>query len=306
MQDVSKRAKTDMDQPAPPTFSARLAAHYDHCGALLHEHDRDRWLACLFAPDAARRHLHALYAFALEIARVRENVSDPGPGEIRMQWWVDAIEGETRGDVRAHPVADALIDTIFRFRLPRAAFTSLVEARRFDLYDEPFPDIEALEAYCGATSSLLFRLASMVLAGGREPGGADAAGYAGVAYALTGLMRAFPFHAAQGRLYVPADLLAAHGVATAAAIVRPATPGLLESLAELRALARRRYGQAMETIGKVEPPARAAFAPLAVAPLYLRAMERGGYQPFTTDVAVAQWRRQWAMWTAMRRLTRAS
>ncbi len=291
-----------MNEPTPS--ADRLAAHYEHCGALLYEHDRDRWLACLFAPDAARKHLHAIYAFALEIARVRENVSDPGPGEIRMQWWVDAIEGETRGDVRAHPVASALIDTIFTFKLPRAAFTSLIEARRFDLYDEPFPDVEALEAYCGATSSLLFRLATIVLAGGGEPGGADAAGYAGVAYALTGLIRAFPFHAAQGRLYVPTDVLAARGVATAAAIVRPAAPGLVEALRDLRALARRRHDQALEAIAGVEPQARVAFAPLAVAPLYLKAMERADYHPFSTDVAVAQWRRQWAMWTGVRRFMR--
>ena len=295
-----------MTQPPGPAAlradkEARLAAHYDHCGALLHAHDRDRWLGALFAPERSRKHLHALYAFALEIARIRENVRDPAPGEIRMQWWIDAIEGETRGDVGAHPVANALIDTIFTFQLPRAAFTDLIEARRFDLYDDPFPDVEALETYCGHTSSLLFRLATIILSDGREPGGADAAGYAGVAYALTGLMRAFPFHAAQGRLYLPADVLAAHGVATGAAIVRPASPGLLDALAEIRALSRRRLDQAAEALPHVAPPARAAFAPLAVAPLYLKAMEQGGYHPFSTDVTVAQWRRQWAMWRFMRK-----
>lgn len=296
-----------------PAFSARaagdesarrLADHYDYCEKVLREQDRDRWLACMFAPAESRPRLHALYAFSLEIARIRENVSDPMPGEIRMQWWVDAIQGEARGDVRAHPVADALIDTIRAYSLPRAAFVDLVEARRFDLYDEPMASLEALETYCGHTSSALFRLAAIILADGREPGGAEAAGYAGVAYALTGLMRAFPWRAAQGQLYVPADMLERRGATPAAALARPANPALLAALADLRALARQRYDEALRAASGVTPQARAAFLPLASTPLYLAVMEQAAYQPFTTPVDAPQWRRQWAMWRMARRLGR--
>ena len=77
----------------------RLGEAYIHCDQLLREHDLDRWLACLFAPWAKRRYLHALYAFNLEVARVREIVSDPMPGEIRDQWWREALVGEARGQV---------------------------------------------------------------------------------------------------------------------------------------------------------------------------------------------------------------
>ena len=279
----------------------RMAENYAHCEQLLRTHDRDRWLACMFAPTSARPRLDALYAFSLEIARIRETVSDPMPGEIRMQWWVDAIEGEARGDVRSHPVAAALIDTIRAFSLPRAAFTDLVEARRFDLYDEPMADLKELEAYCGRTASALFRLASIILAEGAEPGGAEAAGYAGVAYALTGLLRSFPWLAARGQIYVPAEILERHGVTPAAALVRPAKPGLVAALADLRALARRRHGEALAHLAAVTPKARAAFAPLACAPLYLLAMERPDYQPFSSRIDVAQWRRQWAIWRFSRK-----
>ena len=279
----------------------KMAVNYAHCEQLLRTHDRDRWLACMFAPAGLRHRLHALYAFSLEIARVRETVSDPMPGEIRMQWWVDAIEGEARGEVRAHPVAAALIDTIRAFSLPRTAFTDLVEARRFDLYDEPMADLKELEAYCGRTASALFRLASIILAEGGEPGGAEAAGYAGVAYALTGLLRSFPWLAARGQIYVPAETLESHGVTPAAALVRPAKPGLVAALADLRALARRRNGEALAHLAAVTPKARAAFAPLACAPLYLQAMERPDYQPFSSRIDVAQWRRQWAIWRFSRK-----
>ena len=99
-----------------------------HCEALVRAADRDRYLAGLFAPAAVRRHLYALYAFASEVARVREAAREPLPGEIRLQWWSDALGGDARGEVAANPVAAALIDTIEQCALPKA--TSMRSTRR--------------------------------------------------------------------------------------------------------------------------------------------------------------------------------
>src|SRR3954463_3398471 len=109
---------------------------FPHCEALVREADKDRFLATLFAPAKYRRPLFALYAFNLEIARVRELAREPMPGEIRLQWWRDVFSAAGGGDVRAHPVAAALTDTIVRHRLPLPVFTELIEARAFDLYDD--------------------------------------------------------------------------------------------------------------------------------------------------------------------------
>ncbi|MDE2577865.1 MAG: squalene/phytoene synthase family protein [Hyphomicrobiales bacterium] len=274
---------------------ADLSTHYAYCENLVREQDKDRWLACLFAPEESRRRLFALYAFNAEIARVREAVSAPTPGEIRLQWWIDALQGEARGDVRANPVTDALIDVIRACRLPRQAFVDIIEARRFDLYDDPMETLPQLDAYCGHTSSALFRLAAIICADGEDPGGADAAGYGGLAYALTGLLRAFPRHAAEGRLYIPAHMLEAHGVATNAALMRPASAGLIATLAELRALAREHLARANAALKHVSSPARVAFVPLALAPLYLDALDRHAGEPFA-ETSVPQWRRQWELW----------
>src|SRR5436305_9654489 len=166
-------------QRTETTRAASLAGHYEYCGALVHQHDRDRWLASLFAPADKRPHLNALYAFNIEVARIGAVVSDPMPGEIRMQWWTDALEDAARGDVRAHPVAHAFLDTTDKCGLPRADFAALIEARRFDLYDEPMPDVPALIAYCDATASCLFRAAAQILSAEQA---ADAAHAAGIAY----------------------------------------------------------------------------------------------------------------------------
>src|SRR3954462_285606 len=106
---------------------------FAHCEALVRAADRDRFLATLFAPRERRAALFALYAFNIEIARVREVVRDPLAGEIRLQWWSDALGGEARGDAEANPVAGALIATAARHRLPVQCLKSLIAARRFDL-----------------------------------------------------------------------------------------------------------------------------------------------------------------------------
>ena len=84
-----------------------------------------------------RRALYALYAFNLEVARTRELAREPMPGEIRLQWWRDVLGGAGRGEIDAHPVAAALRDVVVRYRLPPKMLLELIDARSFDLYNEP-------------------------------------------------------------------------------------------------------------------------------------------------------------------------
>lgn len=281
--------------------TSALAEQYLYCDEAIRSADRDRWLANLLAPADKRWHLSALYAFSLEIARVREIVAEPLPGQMRFQWWRDALAGEARGGIEGHPVAAALIDTIERFRLPRKAFTDLIAARTFDLYDDPMPSEADLEGYCGETSSALIRLATLVLAGGADPGGAEAAGHAGVAYAMTGLMRALPWHSARGQVFLPADLLARHGIGRDALLARRPSAALAAVLAEMRARVRGHLEAARTAMARVQRPARAAFLPMALCPAYLGLMERPSYDPFATRIDLPQWRKQWILWRASRR-----
>lgn len=121
----------------------------DVCLATLRDTDRDRYLACLLSPADRRNALAALYAFNAEIARIRDSVREALPGEVRMQWWHDLLEGSPHGDSQSHPVASALLETIERYRLPRPVLSNMIEARIFDLYDDPFEDRNALEGYAG-------------------------------------------------------------------------------------------------------------------------------------------------------------
>ena len=272
-----------------------------HCSEIFREGDRDRWLAHLFAPAAHRTGLAALYAFNVEIARIRDLVSGAMPGEVRLQWWADVIGGQGRGAVESHPVAAALNRTIVAYDLPRRPFLDLIEARRFDLYDDPMPDLASLEGYCGETASALFRLASLILAGGADPGFADAAGHAGVAYGITGLLRAFPIHAARGQVYLPADVLVRHGAERDDILNGRAGPPLLAALAALRSEGRRHLKAANDALPSAPASVRIALLPLALLEGWLGRMEGPAYQPFRDTADVPQWRRQWALWRRWRK-----
>ncbi len=270
---------------------------YEHCARTVRERDRDRYIADLFAPTAQRKHLFALHAFSIEVARIRDTVSDPTLGEIRLQWWRDALTTGGGG----HPVATALIETIRAFALPVAGFEGLIDARVFDLYDDQMPSQRDLEGYAGETTSALIQLAAIVLAGGHDPRVATAAGHAGVAYAMTGLMRALPIHAARGQCYLPADIAAAHGFDRKALAKGQATPELLSMLADLRRVARNHLALAMPEIANLPQTLKPAFLPVALVGPLLDRMDRPDYDPFSGRVDLTPLRRQWIIWRAARR-----
>jgi phytoene synthase len=270
-----------------------------HCENLVRAGDKDRWLASLFAPADRRPHLHALYAFNLEVARVRELAREPMAGEIRLQWWREVIAGTRPGEAAANPVAAALLETIARYGLSSETPADLIEARAFDLYDDPMPTLAAFAAYGRRTASGLIELAAQVL-DRAHVGVGDAAGPAGIAYATAGLLRAFARHASRGQLYLPADVLERHGVTTSDVFAGRVTEPLRAALAELRAFARGNLAAFAARRGELPAAVVPAFLPVALVPAYLARMERRDYDPFTTAVEMAQWRRQWTLWRAAR------
>jgi phytoene synthase len=273
---------------------------FAHCETLVRAADKDRFLATLFAPAKRRDALVALYAFNLEIARVREVVRDPVAGEIRLQWWSDVLSGAGRGEVAAHPVAAALLASVARYQLPPERFQALIEARRFDLYDEPMRTLAELEAYADGASANLIALAAQILAGGGEADIGLLSHHAGLAHALAGLLAAFPIHAARGQLFVPLEVLARHEADRQDVMAGDATPQLHAALAELRLLARGHLREAQQLLATAPSAVVPALLPVALAGPTLARMERRGYDPFV-PVEIPPWRRQWLIWRAARR-----
>ena len=267
---------------------------YAEARARLRVADPDRYFATLFAPEPARNSLFAIHAFDCEIARIRQIVSEPLPGEVRIQWWRDTIEGGAPQSV-GHPLARALLVSIERFRLPIQAFLDLLDARIFDLYDDLMPKWSDLEGYCGETSAALVRLSTIILANGEDPGAADASGHAGVAIGFGRMLRALPFEARQGLILLPEEALKPYNIRRADLVAGQDAPELRSVLQQARLRLQGHLKAFHDLSGTIAPALRPAFLPLACVPLYLKQMEKGGYQPFATEIAIPDWRRIWAM-----------
>lgn len=262
-------AMTDSDLDSP---LAALVRRYDH----------DRYLTTLFAPAAARPALFAIAAFNHELAKTREVVSEAMLGEIRLQWWSDAVGECFAGSPRRHEVVTPLAEAIQRFGLDRAPFDRMIEARRFDLGDSAPPDLNALESYCADTAGAVVMLGLQVL-GVEDPDSHEAARHVGIAYGLTGLLRAVPFHAQDRRVYLPTQVVEAVAADMGGLFDLKPHEGLERAVAALASTAANHLRLARRIKG-LSKSARTGLLVGRLAQTYLGALRRAGHNVFDARV----------------------
>ena len=210
--------------------------------------------------------MFSLYAFNYEIARIAETVHEPMLGDIRLAWWRETVEGARAGTPRDHDVARALARALKRNHLRQEYFERMISARAFDQSKELFADMEALEEYADATSGSVMRLAARVLGASNRLD--TVAREAGIAYALAGVLRSIPFHAAQGKLFLPADLLREADLSPEDVLAGQGGEKLETVKMKIAQRALRRLSSARKY--RIPREALAAFLPAALVPLMLR------------------------------------
>jgi phytoene synthase len=283
---------------APSARRSSVAASLSPVASIVRRHDRDRFQTALFAPAATREALFALYAFNYEIARVRESVREPMLGQIRLQWWREAIDAAYgAAEPRRHEVVEPLTAAIRTHGLGREQFARLIEARERDLDDAPLATLAALEDYAEGTSAPLIRLALEAL-GAATPQTLDAATEIGIAYALAGLIRAMPVHARAGRLMMPDDIAAEAGLDPADYAALRATPALCRAVEAIARTASRHLAAARAIRRDVPKAALPALLPARIAAHALIRLERAGFDPFSgagESDPLQSWRLAFAM-----------
>jgi len=206
----------------------------EYCLAQLRRFDRDRALTVLAAPRHAAADLAVLSAFNLELALVRDSVSEPMLGRIRLQWWREALDGLYAGQPRRHAVLESLAALNARRPLTRALIERMIDARESE-FDEIVPaDLEALESYVDATAGGLLRLAAEAV--GVDPG-AEVIRRVGLGFGLAGVARSTLHLARARRTLLPQALLAQHGVSLDRLYELKPQPGLDAAIADLAAVA---------------------------------------------------------------------
>lgn len=172
------------------------------CAAQVEKGDPDRWRTAMTAPPDKRGGLMALYAFNLEIARAPWVASEEMIAQIRLRWWMDAVEEAVSGaPVRRHEIAEPLSEAIRAATLPQALFDEMIAARLTDATAEPHADGAALTRYIEHTSAHLMELAARHL--GAPETALPAVRNYGYGTGVAALLRALPQLRARGRDPLP-------------------------------------------------------------------------------------------------------
>jgi 15-cis-phytoene synthase len=268
------------------------------CADLVRSHDFARYASTLFVSPDERRALLALYAFNVEIVRVRDQVTQPLPGEVRLQWWSDMLEGDGHGGVEGHPVASELLLAIRHFQLPIEPLTRLIDEHQFDVYNDPMPTLASLEGYVTDTSSALLALAARIAA---APSAEieHLARHAGLAQGFARVIATLPRDAVRRQLFVPVQLLARQGIGAEAIFAGKETAAVRAAVDQLIGEARRHLDTAFGLLPHIAPEARPIFLPLAVVKRDLQLMARADSDPFAPP-APSRFRTLWTLWRASR------
>jgi phytoene synthase len=255
-----------------------------------------RYASTVFVDAEQRRALLALYAFNVEISRVRDQVTQPLAGEIRLRWWTDMLAGEGHGGVEGNPVASELKLAIDRFQLPVEPLMRLIDEHQFDLYNDPMPTLAALEGYVTETVSALFALAARVAA---APSAEieHLARHAGLAQGFTQVIAALPRDAARRQLFVPAQLLAKQGIGAEHIFAARQTPSVRAAVDQLIEEARRHLDTAFGLLNDIAPEARPIFLQLAMVRRDLAQMSRADRDPFVPHIP-SRFQTLWTLWRA--------
>ena len=240
----------------------------------------DRYLAALLAPRPVRNDLIAIAAFSSELLRARDIVRDPMIGEIRLQWWRDALQALGRGERTANPVADALGAVMFARNLAPALLEAPIEARSRELQAAADGAVPG-ESVAVAAEASLFKAALLILDVPATPASDAACADAGGAY---GLARGLAAASARQGNSAPAAALA-HGAA----------------MLLIRTQAREALVAARQRVAGLGPGALVAFLPLVMVEPYLRAQERRHAEHPEHFAHITPLRRIWRIWRANRR-----
>jgi phytoene synthase len=191
----------------------QLQAAYAHCAAIAARHGKSYHLATRLLTADRRPAVHALYAAARTADDLVDHPGADPAGDLAD--WSRAVLADLDAGWSDDPVRLALVDTFGRYGIPVEHLVDFLAAMTSDLEVTGYADMAALDRYMWGSAAVIGLQVLPVL--GTAPGVAleEAAPHAialGEAFQLTNFLRDVGEDADRGRVYLPADLLAAHGV----------------------------------------------------------------------------------------------
>ncbi|XP_065524697.1 NADH dehydrogenase (ubiquinone) complex I, assembly factor 6 isoform X2 [Lathamus discolor] len=182
-----------------------------YCAELVRKRDYEGFLCSLLLPAESRTSAFALRAFNVELAQIKDSITQKTTGLMRMQFWRDAVEGIYCDNPPHQPIATELWRAVKRHNLTKMWFMKIIDEREKNLDDRPYRNIQELEKYAENTQSALLYL-TLEMLGVRNVNADHAASHIGKAQGIVTCLRATPYHCTRQKVFLPMDICMLHGV----------------------------------------------------------------------------------------------
>ncbi|VDC00754.1 unnamed protein product [Peniophora sp. CBMAI 1063] len=275
-----------------------------YCREIVKKQDQEGFMMSHLWPRHAQGAYFALKAFYVELATVQESVSNAMLGSMRMQFWRDAVKSISEGRPPQHPIALALHAASRRSNLHSYHLKRIIDARTSELETPSFITLDQLTSHAESTSSTLnyLLLSSLHPSLSASETLSHAASHLGVAQSLSVRLRALPFHAGKGRMALPADVSARHGVREGEVYEKGGeAKGLRDAVFEVATLANDHLLTARSMFkdagGKVPKEAMPVFAAGVPVANFLQRLEKADFDAFAGSVqAKPGWKLPYRLW----------
>lgn len=251
-----RRARAELD--AAGIVDPELRASYQRCRQLNALHGKTYFLATMLLPPGKRPFVHALYGFARYADEIVDDLGSTLTTEQKagdLQRLGDELFADLDRGWSDHPISAATVDTVVRWRIPRAHIEAFLHSMRMDLDVTDYATYEDLYEYVYGSAAVI-GLQMVPILEPSDPAAAVAAEQLGVAFQLANFIRDVAEDLDRGRIYLPLDELASFGVTPDTLHQRQATPAVKAALADQVLRVRALEQEARPGIAMLHPAVR--------------------------------------------------
>ncbi|CAK9807401.1 NADH dehydrogenase (ubiquinone) complex I, assembly factor 6 [Anthophora plagiata] len=250
-----------------------------YCLELVRKHDYENFLCTLFLSYETRAVAFAIRAFNVEVAQVRDQVNDYKIGEMRLKFWIDALNNIYKGSSPQNPIMLELHEILQKYSLSKHYFKRLIDIRSEKLCDYSFNDMTAIERYAEYSNSSIYYL--LLEAHGVTNINADhAASHMGKAHGIINLIRSVRYNAAKRINMLPQDILMKYGVSTEAVLQGQSSKELQNVIYDVASYAKLHLDTVISLKSNLGKETSLIFLPIICLQKYLEELRRVDFNIF--------------------------
>ncbi|CDH59283.1 nadh dehydrogenase complex assembly factor 6 [Lichtheimia corymbifera JMRC:FSU:9682] len=278
----------------------KLPAAIKYCTDSVRQRDYEGYLCVPFYPSHLRNVQYALRAFNVELASIRENVSNPTAGKMRMQFWSDTINNIYKGNPPQQPIALAVAAALKECHLSRMWFKRIITERATNLEDHQFMTIKDMESYSENTASALLYLQLESL-GIKDVNADHAISHVGKMIGISTFLRALPFHLSHKRLVLPAEITAKYNISQEDLFRHGHAEGLEDAIFEVATAANDHLLTARSMLKSVPSEAFPVLLSAVPSARFLEKLESTNFNIFDPKLMRKDWKLPLALWNSFRK-----